>query len=181
MQFTTEHIDKILSVIEQNPALSKRKKKTLGFGLEKFQRDFNAKMNPVLDEMFGDNPKMRADMETFFLIKEYQIFPGEPYGSLYDVFTNILHENVLILGMTNAMDADDNFKLLSFINLIPETKDEFLVTGMLMTNFLEILLPGVDVAKFLKQSAPSPVFVKKGLKFLTEAHDDLIFLTATAK
>ena len=178
MHFTPEHTDKILTVIEQNPALSRRKKKTLGFGLEKFQQDFNAKMNPILEEMFGDNPKMLADMENFFLIKEYQIFPGDPSGSFYDVFINVLGDDIMILGM---MNAGDNFKLLSFINLIPEEECEFLMTGMLMTNFLEVLLPGVDVAEFLKQSPPSPVFVKKGIKFFAETHDDLVFLTATAK
>ena len=177
VQFSKEHVDKILAVVELNPALSKRKKKTLDFNLEKFQLAFNAKMKPVLDEMFGNDPKVLADMENFFLIKNYNIVPGEPYGSRFDIVTNILGENVMILGMSDG----GNFKLLSFIHLLPENRDEFLMTGLLMEKFFEVLLPGVDVAEYLKQTLPNPIFVKKGIRFFSEGYDDLVFLTATAK
>lgn len=175
MPFSDEQIDTILSSIDNHLDRTLRNKRTLPLNLEKFQRDFNAKIYPFLNENFDDDPKLFSVMEDYYLIKNCLMFPGEDF----DIVANLLVGTNIIFGAKTK--TVDNFKLLTFAHVFPETKTKMLTTGMLLTAFMEVLLPKVDVAKFLRETTAKPTFVKNGVRFFFESHDNISVVTAFAK
>lgn len=173
MRFTSEQIDKMMTFAEQNfseDALP------LPIKFDDLKSVFNAEMQAFLDKCPFNDAEETEVMETLFLIKEFcQIFESAE-GKF---FFNVFGDRTAILGVSSS--DDDRFKLLTCAYTTPETKDENTLSSIVLANFAKILLPAVDVEKFLLELSATATKIQDGVRFSIAADDKLIFVTATAE
>lgn len=173
MRISDEQIDIILSALENNSDAAEEAR-SLPLAAEKLRREFNAQLEPLLKRSLGDNAELLAIMAKLFLMNDVKILPAEKA----DLFVNIFGDSVAIFGVTPHGGGD--FKLLTCAYTVPQDKRETLTVNLVLSSFIKVLAPSVDV-QALTQTSPTASFVKDGVKFSATSHENLIMLTAVAE
>ena len=171
VSITSEQIDKIFERIDKNLAVNVENTLTLGLTADIVRNDFNVAIRPFLDksELEAD---VRDVMEKLFLIREWKVFEAEG-GKL---FMNLFGDSVAIFGVTAR--GDNRFKLLTCVYVAPKTQNENTLASLVLASFVKVLLPTVDVEKFLRGLSGGVTL--DGIKFSLAADGGLIFVTAVA-
>ena len=169
-EFTREHVDRMMTLTLQNPAV--KKSATLPVDAETFRRNYNDFItNFIRGTSAGTDAFM---MERIFLIDGLKIFTRD--GS--ELFAKNFINKVAIVGLIDGGKC----KVLNIFAAPLEDQNDALFNVLILQGFINGISPGLDATALLDEIKRSPVesATYNGVRYSVIRDGDLSIVTAVA-
>lgn len=174
MSLTGEHIHKIVTHINYNPAASRENTYVLDADIDWLKESFNDEALRMLDSIPFKKERDREITKDTLLIKDVHILYDKGGGKFFLI---PFSDGIGIFGMT---DADKNCKMLVCAYTVTEIFNIQVLTGMILDTFIKILAPEADPKELINelQESSEHSAICGGVRFSLFGDEDLIWLSA---